>query len=93
MNKPARAGRRIRTLDDLVNAAYERRSVIGRYANPPLPAAAYANRQGICIARAIMDGLWIYKPKKRIDLNKPPKTWTPRKPAGPTTPAPILNLP
>ena len=91
MNKPPRAGKRIRTLDDLVNAAYERQSVIGRYGRR-LPAAAVVNMQGMTIARAIMDGLWIYKPKKRVDLEKPPRAWTPRKPAF-TPPAPILNLP
>lgn len=93
MNKPARAGKRIRNLNDLVNAAYERRSVIGRHIGNRLPAAAVLNMQGRCIARAIMEGLWIYKPKKRIDLSKPPRSWSPSKPATPTTPAPILNLP
>lgn len=93
MIKPPRAGKRIRTLDDLVNAAYERRSVIGRYVGNRRPAAAVLNMQGGSIARAIMDGLWIYKPKKRIDLNKPPRAWTPRKPAAPAKPAPTLNLP
>lgn len=93
MKKPDRAGKQIRTLDDLVNAAYERRSVINRYGNRRRPAAAVVNMQGMTIARAIMDGLWIYKPIKRVDLNKPPRTWTPRKPDVPTPPAQTLNLP
>jgi hypothetical protein len=93
MKKPARAGKRILTLDDLVNAAYERRSIINRHGNRRLPAAVMVSMQGLQIARYIMDGIWIYKPKRRIDLSKPPKAWTPRKPAAPVKPAPILNLP
>lgn len=62
MKKPARAGKRILTLDDLVNAAYERRSVIDR-SGCRNPAAAMVNMQGLTIARAIMDGIWIYKPE------------------------------
>jgi hypothetical protein len=93
MKKPARAGKRILELRQLVEAAHARQSVIGKYAARRLPAAAMVNMQGMTIARAISDGLWIYKPKRRIDLSKPPKAWTPRKPAPPVKPAPILNLP
>lgn len=55
------------TLDGLMAAAYDRKSVIvPKYlGNRPQPAAWIVNLQGALIHRLIGYGMWIYTPKKK----------------------------
>lgn len=82
-------GRKIKTLQDLVKAAEERRSVFcdvgfrGRF-----PAAVALNYQARYVAEMIDEGLYIYNGNSRVDLTTPPKKWTPKSPA--KLPPPLL---
>lgn len=87
-------GKRITSLEQLVRAAEERRSVIlpegawlRRY-----PAAYVLMRSGHFIHRAITGGMWLNIPKRPVDPNKPPRKWKTRQ-ATPAAPAPVLALP
>ena len=63
--KPPGAGRRVRTLIQLVRAATDRRSVIGPFTqNHPSPAAFVANLPGFQLYVALERGLWLYEPAK-----------------------------
>ena len=85
-------GRRIKTLHQLAQAASERRAVVLPPFQQRFPAATIMCRQARDVLRMIDGGMWIYEGKRRVDLSKPPKTWTPRRPVvGPEKP--ILNLP
>ena len=87
-----RQGKRIRTLDQLAQAAAERRSVLV-YGYRRHPAAAVINWQARYVWEILKAGLYLYNPKKPIDPNKPPKKWMP-KPASFYAPVqPVLNLP
>jgi len=87
-----RQGKRIRTLDQLVQAASERRSVLA-YGYRRHPASAVINWQARYVWEILKSGLYLYNPKKPLDPNKPPKKWG-RKPASFSAPAqPTLLLP
>ena len=87
-----RKGRRIKTLRQLAQAAQERRSVI--VFNRRHPAAVIMNWQAAEVHRVIEEGLFINIPKRRVDLSKPPRKWTPpRYRPNPEPSPPILNLP
>jgi len=86
-------GKRIKTLHQLAQAATERRAVVlGSYLGQRYPAATIMCRQARDVLRLIDHGIWIYEGKRRVDLSKPPRTWTPKRPTT-ASPLPILNLP
>lgn len=88
-------GRRIKTLHQLAQAASDRRAVVlkpGFYRR--FPAATIMCRQASDVLRMIDAGMWIYKGKRRVDLSKPPRKWTPTRHAtGTPVITPVLNLP
>lgn len=66
-------GKKITNLDDLINAAINKRSVVcpsARCWEKPIPAAFVQNQIGVVIYRLIKAGLYIYeKPERRLMQN------------------------
>jgi len=61
--KPKHAGKRIRSLADIYDAATSRRAIIGYQTwAGRRPASWVLMMQGCTLHFAIRDGLWIYKP-------------------------------
>lgn len=77
-NKMRTKGLKIKTLQALVKAAAERRSVISDMGfRGRLPAAVALNYQARYVAQMIDAGLYIYNGSSRVDLTTPPKKWNP----------------
>jgi hypothetical protein len=89
--KNPKQGRRIRTLEELDAARIARRSVLVKegWHLHRYPAAYVMCRSAGCVLGMLRSGMFLYKPKKPIDPNAPPRKFK-RKPE---QPKPILNLP
>jgi hypothetical protein len=84
-----KTGKRILDLNDLHAAAMARQSVVCRqwyrkrgedhhYLTGPTPAAFMQNRIGSDLRRMINDGMFIYKPETKLDLDRPPRGKAPK---------------
>ena len=74
-------GRQIKTLHQLAKAASERRAVTLNYGHRGrVPAAVVMNHQAGYVLKLLDAGIYLYNGKRRVDLTKPPRKWTPSLP-------------